>query len=111
MATGYSSIALPAAPAAAPARRRYLFGPVADFMTFGGLSLVVLPLLLLVPLSDLALQRAMLLTVVISHWVNHPHFAHSYQIFYRGFRSKAFGTLLGPVMRARYLFAGIAVPV
>ena len=111
MATGYSSIAVPAPAAAGQERRRYLFGPVADFVTFGGLSLVLFPLLLLLPLTDQVLQRATLLTVVVAHLVNHPHFAHSYQIFYRGFHAKALGTALGPVMRARYLFAGIAVPL
>lgn len=111
MATGYSSIAIPAAAATGVERRRYLFGPVADFVTFGGLSLVLFPLLLLLPLTDQMLQRAGLLTVVIAHLVNHPHFAHSYQIFYRGFRAKALGSTFNPVMRARYLFAGIAVPL
>ena len=44
----------------------------------------------------------------VAHFVNHPHFAHSYQIFYRGFRLKAFS---GPSpLRGRYRFAGVMVP-
>jgi hypothetical protein len=42
--------------------------------------------------------------------LNHPHFAASYQIFYRGFRQKAFGTALSRHMRIRYIVAGLAAP-
>ena len=111
MATSYSPSILGAEPAPAAVRRHYLFGPVVDFMTFGGLSLVLLPLMLLLPASDGVTRSAMLTTLLLSHVLNHPHFAHSYQIFYRGFGAKAFGPALGPVMRARYLFAGLAVPL
>jgi hypothetical protein len=43
--------------------------------------------------------------------VNHPHFAHSYQIFYGGFRGKAFGSTFEPPLRRRYVFAGVVVPL
>jgi hypothetical protein len=48
--------------------------------------------------------------LLVAHLVNHPHFAHSYQIFYRGFRRKALTPALGRNMQARYLFAGLVAP-
>ena len=93
----------------APAKR-YLIGPIADFWCFGGSALIILPLLLLVPSAQyqVSIVAAM---VFASHFINNPHFAHSYQIFYRGFAAKAFQGSLGRVMQARYLFAGIIAPL
>ena len=48
--------------------------------------------------------------VLLSFAINYPHFAHSYQIFYRQFGRKAFGHDYSPMLRARYLFAGVIVP-
>ena len=96
-----------AAPASAP---RYLHGPVADFLLLGGSSLLLLPLLFLFPAAEIKVQVAAAM-LLLSNVLNHPHFAHSYQIFYRGYRAKAFGPALGREMRARYLFAGLIAPV
>jgi hypothetical protein len=96
--------------AAAPARdKRFLFHPLIDFFCLGGSSLLILPFLFVLPEAD---YRAPLATtmLLVAHLINHPHFAHSYQIFYRGFRAKALQPDLGRVMQARYLFAGVAVP-
>jgi hypothetical protein len=54
-------------------------------------------------------------SLVIAMWMladvlNHPHFAASYQIFYRDFRVKLLGSRLSRAMRIRYLIAGIVVP-
>src|SRR5262249_25106923 len=43
--------------------------------------------------------------------INQPHFAHSYQMFYRNFRTKAFGNSYPLALRLRYIFAGLVVPV
>ena len=111
MATHFaqSGIAPPAAAAQAPTKR-YLIGPIADFWCFGGSALVILPLLLLVQSAQ---YKAIIgaATLLAAHVINNPHFAHSYQIFYRGFVDKAFRGTLGPVMQARYLFAGVIAPV
>lgn len=92
------------------AGRRHLLGPIADFWCFGGSALVILPMLLLMPAAryEASVGAAMMLA---AYGINYPHFAHSYQIFYRGFRAKAFTGALNPTMRARYLFAGLAAPV
>jgi hypothetical protein len=90
--------------------KRFLFGPIVDFLCLGGSSIFLLPLLFVLPDTD---YRAPLATtmLIVAHLVNHPHFAASYQIFYRGFTRKAFSADLGRVMQARYFFAGIVAPV
>jgi len=90
--------------------KRYLFGPVVDFFCLGGVSVLVLPLLLLVPAAQYELQFSSFM-LLLANFINHPHFAHSYQLFYRGFRSKAFTRELGAGMQARYLFSGVGVPL
>ncbi len=104
-----------APPTAGPARsgpatppQGAVFHPWIDFLCLGGLSVLVLPLMLLV--DDEQKVQLGLLAFVLSDIVNHPHFAHSYQIFYRGFREKAFGDTLAPGLRLRYRIAGILVP-
>jgi hypothetical protein len=89
--------------------KRFLFNPVLDFLCLGGSSLFLLPFLFLLPDAD---YRAPVATtmLLLAHLINHPHFAHSYQIFYRGFATKAFRPDLGRVMQARYIFAGIVAP-
>ena len=93
----------------APAKR-YLIGPVADFWCFGGSALVILPLLMLIPTAHYAAGIAAM-AIFVPHFINNPHFAHSYQIFYRGFAAKAFHGSLGRTMQARYLFAGVIAPL
>src|SRR5690242_6313481 len=95
---------------AAPERdKRFLFHPIVDFLCLGGSSLLLLPLLWVLPNAD---YRAPVATtmLLIAHMVNHPHFAHSYQLFYRGLSAKAFGPELGRAMQLRYIFAGLVVP-
>jgi len=48
--------------------------------------------------------------VAVSLLVHSSHFANSYQLFYRGFRAKAFGPA-GTWLPLRYVFAGIIVPL
>ncbi|QIG55324.1 hypothetical protein G6N82_03410 [Altererythrobacter sp. BO-6] len=91
------------------APRRYLFGPVRDFLTFGGSSLVLLPVVLALP-ADRFVATFAFAALLLAHVINHPHFAHSYQIFYRGFAKKAFAGSIGREMQLRYLFAGIVAP-
>lgn len=108
--------AVAAAPEAAPARpakgRRWLFNPVVDVLGLGGASLLALPLIwLLVPATAEAQRQVAILAIAMTHFINHPHFANSYQIFYGGFAAKAFGREGDALLRWRYRFAGIVVPL
>ena len=85
-----------------------IVNPWVDFICLGGGSLVLIPLVMMVP-------EAWVPGLVVAMWMladvlNHPHFAASYQIFYRNFPEKVFGTRLKRAMRVRYLVAGIVVP-
>lgn len=89
--------------------KRYLFGPVVDFLCLGGASFILLPVMLMLPVDQYKAPLAAIM-LMIGHAVNHPHFAHSYQIFYDGFVAKAFHGSLGRNMQLRYLFAGLVAP-
>src|SRR5258706_8737370 len=105
-----TDIAQAYAPVRAAPRSGYLFGPVFDFFALGGGSLIVCGLIALaLPKGIPNLQLAVLITVLMT-LINQPHFAHSYQIFYRGFREKAFGDSYARDLRVRYIFAGLLVP-
>jgi len=92
------------------ARDGSLFSPLIDFLCLGGGSL-----LLLIPLSLLDVETfepTVAATILfLAHFINSPHFAHSYQIFYRNFGEKAFGHAYRPQLRARYIIAGIVAPL
>ncbi len=85
-----------------------LYGPLTDFMLLGGGSLLLMSAIWLLLPDDMgpALRLTMIL---LANVINHPHFGHSYQIFYRNFRAKAFGAY-SPALRARYVFAGLITP-
>lgn len=88
----------------------YFFHPIVDFLCLGGASLIVLPLLALLLPVESSKANVAAIAMMIAHAVNHPHFAHSYQIFYRNFRQKIFGSEYRAGLRARYVFAGIVAP-
>lgn len=86
--------------AKAPVRSGYLFSPIFDFLCLGGGSLFVLGIIaLLVPASSTAIVAVTMM--VLAHFVNNPHFAHSYQIFYSDFGTKAFNWTTPPWSNAR----------
>ena len=93
----------------AQADERYLFGPVIDFLCLGGSTLLLLPIVLAIGDSDNYPGMASIM-LIVAHLLNHPHFAASYQIFYRGFGEKALTPALGRSMQLRYFVAGVAVP-
>ncbi len=91
---------------------RYLFGPVLDFALLGGGSLIVLlALRLWLGAGDDARAWSLGVTLAIANIINHPHFAHSYQIFYADFRNKLSSPTYSADLRARYLHIGLTAPV
>ncbi len=89
----------------------YLLGPVVDFLLLGGGSLIALAA---VPFlwpkgADIAVVATTMM--LLANVINHPHFANSYQLFYRDFKARAFGAVFPTGLRRKYLFAGLAVPV
>lgn len=89
---------------------RHLYGPVSDILLLGGASLIVLPLCAwLIPQQ--ASGTVLTWTLLIAHVINNPHFAASYQIFYRKFLARAFGNEFPTALRIRYQLAGIWAPL
>ncbi len=89
--------------------QKYLFGPVTDFLMLGGSAFLILPVLFLVPLEYEGPLAATM--VFVAYVVNYPHFAHSYQLFYRNFGRKVTGDGYDRSLQLRYIFAGIVVPL
>ncbi|KAA3449332.1 hypothetical protein C7I87_18155 [Mesorhizobium sp. SARCC-RB16n] len=92
-----------------PTPPRYLFGPLADFLMLGGSAFLILPALYFVPLRYEGLVAATML--FLAYLINYPHFAHSYQLFYRNFGRKLRGDGYEGNLQIRYIFAGIVVPL
>lgn len=90
--------------------QRHLFGPVADFLCLGGASLLLLPIVFALPEKEFS-PAFEAVFFAVAYIINYPHFAFSYQVFYEGFQCKAFGPDNDATLRARYVFAGIVVPV
>lgn len=90
--------------------RSYLFSPVIDFLCLGGGSFIIIGLVWWFLPKGLPRAQTLITTFVLVSLINNPHFAHSYQMFYRNFREKAFGSY-PQSLRWRYVFAGIVMPV
>lgn len=109
--TGHADdIAADPARAGHGANGAYILGPFLDFLLLGGGSAVAMAALwLFMPSTGSAVLASVMLW--LANVINHPHFGHSYQIFYRDFRAKAFGNSYSHGLRTRYIVAGIAVPI
>lgn len=86
-----------------------LFSPLIDFLCLGGGSLLIFIPMMFVDVVAMEPKVAAII-LFLAHFVNSPHFAHSYQIFYRNFGEKAFGRAYSSRLRLRYMIAGIVAP-
>lgn len=99
------------APVASTARQnRSFFSPLVDFVCLGGWSLVMIPVLAFALPDDLH-GGALILALLLGNVINHPHFAHSYQIFYRTYPQVMRQPDIDPMLRLRYLWAGLISPL
>ncbi|MEW6997694.1 hypothetical protein AADZ86_08320 [Colwelliaceae bacterium BS250] len=91
-----------------PTKPKYLFNNKIDFLCLGGLSFFLLPILFFVPTEHLPLLG--FISYIIADFVNHPHFAFSYQLFYRDFithlKSKN-----SNIFVFKLIFAGLIAPI
>lgn len=96
--------------AAIDTEEKYLVHPVVDFLCLGGGSLLLFVLLaLLIPL-EAATPAISVITLGLANLINHPHFAHSYQIFYQNFWQKISQSNPSKSLRIRYILAGLIIP-
>jgi hypothetical protein len=94
---------------AAPLQDRHLFNATIDFLCLGGASLLILPLISVLPKE--AYTGLWIASLVLANFINHPHFAHSYQIFYQDYATKIKGGVYPKALQYRYIFSGIFVPI
>jgi len=98
----------------APSPRDALRSRTVEFMLVGGATLVLFPLAWLLrkavglDSSELAIG---FLTFYGAYVVNDPHFAVTYLLFYKDIRNRALSPAFTRAQRARYVIAGLVVPV
>ncbi|WP_437962950.1 hypothetical protein WME76_47955 (plasmid) [Sorangium sp. So ce119] len=85
-----------------------------EFLLVGGATLVLFPLAWLLRRAvglDPAELAVGFLTFHAASLINDPHFAVTYLLFYKDARRRALGGELAPAQRARYIAAGLLVPL
>jgi hypothetical protein len=107
-------LAQPGAVAAPRSRARARAAAVVEFLLVGGATPVLFVLAWMarrtlgLDASDLAFGFTFFYA---AHLINDPHFAVTYILFYKNARARAFGREFGPWQRARYVVAGLLVPL
>jgi hypothetical protein len=97
-----------------PASRARAWAGVTEFLLVGGVTplLFLLSWLLRRTLGLDAAEYGVGFTMFYAAFViNDPHFAVTYLLFYEDARARALGRAFPPWQRARYVFAGLVVPV
>ena len=89
-------------------------GRLAELLAVGGLTLLLWPLSWLAQ-RTLGLSRAELAVGFTmfhaAHFLNDPHFAVTYLLFYRRARAHLSGVGVSRAQHARYLISGVVVPI
>ena len=89
---------------------RGLFGPWADVLLLGGGSLLAMALLSVLRLDADSVVTLSVVMLVLANFVNHPHFAFSYQMFYGSWEEVKQGAMPAD-LRRRWWLAGVVAPV
>jgi hypothetical protein len=87
-----------------------LFGPWMDVLLLGGGSVIALLILRALDLDTEHIVSLALLMLILANFVNHPHFAFSYQIFYGCWDDVKHGRMPAD-LRRRWWFAGLIAPI
>jgi len=97
-----------------PPRASHGPGRVGEFLLVGGLTPFLFPLSWLLRRS-FGLSAAEYATGFLffygAYLINDPHFAVTYLLFYKSARERAFGGAFRGAQRARYIVAGLIVPL
>ncbi|CAN7671328.1 hypothetical protein [Variovorax paradoxus] len=89
-----------------------MISPVWDFLLLGGGSVIAFLIIAIIFLNyekKEGVALSLSATLFLSNFINHPHFAHSYQIFYSNFRKKI-GMEYEGGLRIRYFIVGVILP-
>lgn len=104
-----STLAIPAPDGPRPSRS--LYSPPIDFLLLGGGSLLALLAVRAAWPQQQGYAVSLATVAFLANWFNHPHFAHSYQLFYRRYTEKLTSPRYARPLRLGYLVSGLLVPV
>ncbi|WP_437327620.1 hypothetical protein [Sorangium sp. So ce381] len=110
MTSAGATLPVPVATPRGAALRAHLI----EFLLVGGATLLLFPLAWLARRAvglDAAELAIGFLTFHAASLINDPHFAVTYLLFYKDARRRAFGGAFAPAQRARYIVAGLLVPL
>jgi hypothetical protein len=79
-------------------------------MAGGGSMLVAVPVFWLIRDKAAAQPAALWLSLVLSVFINYPHFAHSYQLLYAGIGERILGPNATRKVSLKYVWAGFVAP-
>jgi hypothetical protein len=109
-----TSATAPLLAAAAPARVQARWPRVVEFLVVGGATLALYPLAWLLRTLfglDESEYFVSFFAFYAAWLINDPHFSVTYLLFYKDAKNRAFGSVFSPAQRARYLLAGLVVPL
>lgn len=89
----------------------HLHGPLADALLLGGTSVVAFLLIRLWNPDEAGFALLAAVMMALANVVNHPHFAHSYQLFYGSWQQARGAAGLPVALRWRWWLSGVAVPL
>lgn len=101
-------------PEAAEERPGSLRDRIAEFFLVGGGTLVLFPLAWLARMGvgrDPAEDAIDFIAYHAALVINNPHFAVTYLLFYKDAKKRVFGDVYPPLQRARYVAAGLLIPL
>lgn len=88
-----------------------IVSPVFDFFAVGGVSFLIIPIVLLPFWGEAGnLEKLTLTSYCLLFVLNLPHFMHSYQLLYRGYGKKVFGHEYSRASKVRHWIAGVIAP-
>lgn len=87
----------------------HLFGPASDVLLLGGASVLAFLVLQVVAVEGEGLSMLAWVMLALANVVNHPHFAHSYQLFYGAWPQLRRGEFPKTLARGWWL-SGVVVP-
>ncbi|WP_157200940.1 hypothetical protein [Massilia sp. Root351] len=93
-----------------PVRHRALYTPWTDVLLLGGGSVIALLIFKMLRLSAESVAQLAIVMLVVANFVNHPHFAYSYQLFYGSWKEVKNGAMPADLTR-RWCLAGFIAPI
>lgn len=89
----------------------YFYSRTIDFLGLGGFAVICLVLSLIFVPKDIDQAALISSAAILAHFINQPHFAVSYHIFYSNFFQIVQSQSYEANLKSSYLFVGVIVPL